>query len=79
MLVSDVGMPGTDGYALLRQIRATLGANAPPVTIAVTAYAGQRDREQSAAAGYQRHLAKPLDPLRLVDIVVEMLAPSARH
>jgi CheY-like chemotaxis protein/anti-sigma regulatory factor (Ser/Thr protein kinase) len=77
VLVSDVGMPGTDGYALLRQIRATLGPDALPVTIAVTAYAGERDREQSAAAGYQRHLSKPLDPLKLVDIVVEMLTP--RH
>jgi signal transduction histidine kinase/CheY-like chemotaxis protein len=78
VLVSDVGMPGTDGYALLRQIRATLGPDAPPVTIAVTAYAGEHDREQSAAAGFQRHLAKPLDPLKLVDIVWDMLAPGMR-
>ena len=73
VLVSDLGMPGTDGYTLLRQIRATLGAEAPHVTIALTAYAGERDRERSAAAGFQRHLAKPLDPVTLVDLVSEMV------
>jgi signal transduction histidine kinase/ActR/RegA family two-component response regulator len=76
VLVSDLGMPGTDGLTLMRQIRATLGAESPHVTIAVTAYASERDRERSAAAGFQRHLAKPLDPTTLVDIVAGMLTPS---
>ena len=76
VLISDIGMPWTDGYTLLSQIRATLGAQAPPVTIALTAYASDRDRERSAAAGFQRHLAKPLDPTALVDMVAEMSTPS---
>jgi signal transduction histidine kinase len=76
VLVSDLGMPGTDGYGLLGQIRQTLGADAPHVAIALTAYAGERDRARSAAAGFHRHVAKPLDPLALVDIVSEMLTPS---
>ena len=76
VLVSDLGMPGTDGYGLLAQIRDTLGADAPHVAIALTAYAGERDRARSAAAGFHRHVAKPLDPLALVDIVAGMLTPS---
>ena len=78
VLVSDLGMPGTDGYTLLAQIRETLGADAPHVAIALTAYAGERDRERSAAAGFHRHLAKPLDPLALVEIVAGMLSPTGR-
>ncbi|MEO6238838.1 MAG: ATP-binding protein [Vicinamibacterales bacterium] len=74
VLVSDLGMPGTDGYTLLRQMQQTLGADAPHVTIALTAYAGERDRELSAAAGFQRHVAKPLDPGLLVQMVREMIA-----
>jgi CheY-like chemotaxis protein len=76
VLVSDLGMPGTDGYTLLAQIRQSLGADAPHVAIALTAYAGERDRARSAAAGFHRHVAKPLDPLALVEIVSGMLTPS---
>ena len=78
VLVSDIGMPGTDGFALLEQIRKTLGDQSPEVTIALTAYAGERDRQRSAAAGYRQHLAKPFDPLALVDVIAEMLAAPAR-
>jgi signal transduction histidine kinase/CheY-like chemotaxis protein len=77
VLISDIAMPGADGYTLMEQIRATLGAAAPQVTIALSAYAGAKDRERSAAAGFQRHLAKPLDPLTLVETVTEMLSPSS--
>ena len=75
VLVSDIGMPGTDGFALLEQIRAALGDQAPAVAIALTAYAGDRDRQRSFAAGYQRHLAKPFDPIALVQMISGMLAP----
>jgi signal transduction histidine kinase/CheY-like chemotaxis protein len=73
VLLSDVGMPGTDGYSLMAQMRATLGDGAPKITIALTAYASERDRERSALAGYRRHLTKPLDPLELVDVIAGML------
>jgi CheY-like chemotaxis protein len=57
----------------MTQIRATLGDEAPRITVALTAYASERDRERSALAGYQRHMAKPVDPLELVDVIAGML------
>ncbi len=61
VLVSDVGMPETDGYALIRQIR-SLPADVRAVpAIAVTAYANPDDRVRALVAGYQTHIAKPVD------------------
>jgi len=72
-IVSDIGMPDADGYALMEQIVERLGAQAPRARIALTAYAGDRDRVRSKAAGFQRHLAKPIDPLSLVEIIAGAL------
>jgi CheY-like chemotaxis protein len=77
VLVSDLGMPGTDGCTLLTQMLCTLGSESPRVTVALTAYAGEKDRARSIAAGFQRHLTKPLDPVALVDILTGMLAATA--
>jgi signal transduction histidine kinase/ActR/RegA family two-component response regulator len=73
VLVSDLGMPGTDGFTLMTEIRARLADEGPRFTVALTAYASERDRERSRRAGYQRHLTKPVDPLELVDILAGML------
>ena len=66
-------MPRQDGYGLMRQLRAALGAAAPRATIALTAFASARDREQSAEAGFDRHLAKPFDPEELVRTIQQLL------
>jgi signal transduction histidine kinase/CheY-like chemotaxis protein len=61
VLLSDVGMPNMDGYALMRQVRARgpeHGGNVP--AIAVSGYATPEDRERALAAGFQLHMAKPL-------------------
>ncbi|MDZ8096056.1 MAG: ATP-binding protein [Nostoc sp. DedQUE05] len=73
IIISDIGMPEMDGYMLIRQIR-TLGLEqgGQIPAIALTAYAGELDRQQAIAAGFQRHIAKPIDPETLVAIVVEM-------
>ena len=66
VLISDIGLPGEDGYALLRQIRALgaeKGGDIP--ALALTAYARSEDREQALAAGFQMHLPKPINPLLL--------------
>jgi signal transduction histidine kinase/ActR/RegA family two-component response regulator len=75
VLVSDIGMPVMDGYELMRRLAAEHGPDLPRVRIALTAYAGTRDRERSAAAGFQQHFAKPIDPLALVDAVATALEP----
>ncbi|WP_375469479.1 PAS domain S-box protein [uncultured Nostoc sp.] len=73
MIISDIGMPEMDGYMLIRQIRALppqQGGQIP--AIALTAYAAEVDQQEAIAAGFQRHVAKPIDPEVLVAIVVEM-------
>ena len=74
LLLSDIGMPDTDGYMLLRQVRALppdRGGLVP--AIALTAYAGEIDYQQALAAGFQRHLSKPLDPDKLVQAMLDLL------
>lgn len=76
-LISDIAMPGQDGYSLLQHINAGLGTRAPRARIALTAFAAPRDREKSLAAGFQRHVAKPCDPVALVKLLQELLSPGA--
>ncbi len=70
VLISDLGMPGDDGYDLIRQVRATeretRGQRMPAV--ALTAYASDEDRARVLAAGFETHVAKPVDPRELVDV-----------
>ena len=73
VLVSDIGMPDVDGYALIQQVRAlpsNKGGQVP--AIALTAYAREEDHQQAIASGYQRHLTKPLNLDQLVQVVVEL-------
>ncbi len=73
VIVSDVGMPGEDGYAFLRRVRA---ADSPRTrrlpALALTAYAHAEDREKALAAGFHEHVAKPIDPAKLVDVVAAL-------
>ena len=69
-LVSDIGLPDEDGYALIRQIRqyeAEHGGFLPAV--ALTGYARAEDRARILAAGFQAHLPKPLDPTELTAVI----------
>jgi PAS domain S-box-containing protein len=66
VLVSDIGMPMEDGYELIGKIRGLppeRGGETP--AIALTAYAGNQDRQRALSAGFQRHLAKPVEPTEL--------------
>jgi len=70
VLVSDIGMPGTDGHAFIRKVRALppeLGGETP--AIALTAYARPDDSGRAVAAGFQVHVGKPVDPAELVRVV----------
>ncbi|HEX7809619.1 MAG TPA: ATP-binding protein, partial [Thermoanaerobaculia bacterium] len=72
VLVSDIGMPGLDGYELMLRIRANPSAATRAVpAIALTAYASPEDRERVLTSGFNFHLAKPVDPLTVVRAVRE--------
>jgi PAS domain S-box-containing protein len=73
ILISDLGMPDEDGYTLIGKIRALpveQGGRIPAA--ALTAYAREEDRQQSLAAGFQAHIAKPVDPSTLANEVVRL-------
>jgi signal transduction histidine kinase len=73
VLVSDIGMPYCDGYALIRHVRALphhQGGGTP--AIALTAYTRGADVSDALSAGYQLHLAKPVDPGELVRMVANL-------
>lgn len=73
VVVSDIGMPGEDGYELIRRLRALpndQGGNVPAV--ALTAYARVEDRMKALKAGYQMHVAKPIELGELVAIVASL-------
>jgi CheY-like chemotaxis protein len=75
IVVSDIGMPEIDGYTLLRQVRSLSpeqGGQVP--AIALTAYAGEMDRKQAIAAGFQEHIAKPIEPDQLVVAIVGLVS-----
>ncbi|MBD3886740.1 PAS domain S-box protein [Phormidium tenue FACHB-886] len=74
VLLSDIGMPQMDGYMLMRQVRALPpdeGGQLP--AIALTAYAGEINHQQAMTAGFQRHLAKPIEPEVLVRTIAELV------
>lgn len=73
VLLSDIGMPGMDGYELIRRVRALApeaGGDVPAA--ALTAFARSEDRTRAALAGYQTHLTKPVQPNELLAIVASL-------
>jgi signal transduction histidine kinase len=76
VLISDIRMPEEDGYSLIRSLRRA-GIGTP--AIALTAYARQEDADEARAAGFQLHLAKPIDEGRLVDAVASLLRNGRAH
>jgi CheY-like chemotaxis protein len=73
VLVADIGMPGEDGYSLIARVRA-LGADSGGgvPAAALTAYAREQDRERALAAGFQTHIAKPVEPATLTATVARL-------
>jgi CheY-like chemotaxis protein/anti-sigma regulatory factor (Ser/Thr protein kinase) len=75
VLVSDIGMPGKDGYQFIRSVRAA-GIDIPAA--ALTAFARPEDQARALAAGYQAHMCKPVEPIELMTVVVELARGGSR-
>jgi signal transduction histidine kinase len=79
LLVSDIAMPGDDGYALIRKIRARRtedGGRIPAV--ALTAYGRTEDRTKALSAGFHTHVGKPVEPSQLVSVVASVMGHAVR-
>ena len=76
-MVSDIAMPGQDGYTLMALLKDRLGTAMPAVSVALTAYASRADRERALAAGFREHLAKPVNPDVLLQTLEDLLAEDA--
>jgi signal transduction histidine kinase/CheY-like chemotaxis protein len=74
VLVSDIGMPGMDGYELIRAVRGVESLRQKPLTaLAVTAFARDEDRARILEAGFEAHIAKPIDVAQLITAVRELV------
>ncbi|HYN87115.1 MAG TPA: ATP-binding protein, partial [Ardenticatenaceae bacterium] len=73
ILVSDIGMPGEDGYALMEKVRAMEGGRRERIpAVALTAYARVEDRMRALAAGYNMHVPKPVEPAELAMVIASL-------
>lgn len=80
VLVSDIGMPGVDGYELLRRVRAlgeARGGKLP--AIALTAFARSEDRTRALRAGFQVHVSKPVEPSELIATVASIVGRTGQQ
>ena len=73
VLVSDIGMPGEDGYQFIRRVRSLPSdRNGQIPAVALTAFARSEDRRRAALAGFQTHVSKPVEPAELAAIVASL-------
>jgi CheY-like chemotaxis protein len=78
VLISDIGMPGTDGYELIKRIRSFgVSTSRTLPAVAITAYAKDEDRDRALASGYHRYLAKPIELEELITAVADALKGEA--
>lgn len=73
VMVCDIGMPEEDGYSFMRKVRAAEAGRAEQTpALALTGYARSEDRARAISAGYQMHMPKPIDPVRLTTAIVTL-------
>ena len=74
VMVIDIGMPDEDGYSLIRRLREWEGARRASIpAVAVTAYGQAEDRVRALRAGFQMHVAKPVDPDELAIVITSLV------
>jgi signal transduction histidine kinase/DNA-binding response OmpR family regulator len=76
LLISDIGLPGEDGYALIKKVRGSGQQINQIPAVALTAYASHEDRLRALSAGFQVHIAKPVEPEELLNIITNVAARS---
>jgi signal transduction histidine kinase/CheY-like chemotaxis protein len=80
LLISDIGMPKTDGYELIRQIRKQeVGSGRKIPAVALTAYARVQDRMQAIMSGFSTHVAKPVEANELITVVASLVGRLNHH
>ncbi len=84
VIISDIGMAGEDGHAFMRKVRSHVGQSGQAKTftstipaLALTAYARAEDQRKALAAGFQMHLAKPVEPATLIDSIARLAGRGA--
>jgi CheY-like chemotaxis protein len=74
IMLSDIEMPGDDGYGLIEKARRLTEGHGRLVAVALTAHARPEDRVRALEAGFKWHLAKPIDPSELLSVLATVLA-----
>lgn len=79
IIISDIGMPGEDGYSFIRTVRSSTDTELAQIpAIALTAYARQEDRQLAFNAGYADHISKPFDPIKVINVVQTLIQSNGR-
>lgn len=79
VILSDIGMPHEDGYFLIRSVRALAAEDKKNIpAIALTAFAGNEDRTRALVAGFNKHMAKPVEPTALLNAIADLTGQARR-
>jgi signal transduction histidine kinase/ActR/RegA family two-component response regulator len=81
LLISDIGMPDVDGYMLMQQVRRRFSQQdgREVLAIALTAYAGESNQQQALQAGFQLHIAKPVEPEVLIRAIADLVSDHKKN
>lgn len=78
LIISDIGLPGVDGYEFISRVRGLEGMEKVPA-IAISGYAMEEDRQRALASGYSAHIAKPIDPTKLFSLIQQIMEDRTPH
>src|SRR5690606_29835809 len=79
VILADIGLPGTDGYAIPGELRKLDARLSSVPVIALTAYAGEQNESRALSAGFRRHCAKPVDPDTVARLILDVVRKGDSH